>query len=444
MGPVGAPRVRLVVLNYNGGQLVERCVEHLERVDWPADRLEIVVVDNASTDGSDLPLEAHDRVRLIRSERNLGFPANNLGLRDRDGVDFVGLINNDAFVEPDFLTPLVELLESSPTIGAACPKILLAHRFTPMTLVSGTRRIGSDTRTLGVQVSGVEVEGQERWRHAHWAKGFYGSEQGPKEVGPFQWSDGDARLGLPVLGDEVRARVRLSAPTPTDVVLDAGAGEARATIGPVPSWVDIAIGPERIDVINNVGSRLVRGGHAGDRGFLEQDLGQYDVAQDVFAWCGAGVLFRGEYLDDVGLFDERFFMYYEDTDLAWRGRLRGWRYRYEPTSLIRHVHAATSVEGSPMFNHFVRRNRLAMLTKSAPASMVATAVAQDLKEVAMYGWRDIVRRALRLRRPTPRFVLRRLRALGAYLAMLPGLLIDRRRIRGGRTVPDEALVGWAE
>ncbi len=60
-----------------------------------------------------------------------------------------------------------------------------------------------------------------------------------------------------------------------------------------------------------------------------------------------------------GLFDERFFMYYEDTDLAWRGRARGWRYRYVPDAVLRHVHAATSVEGSPLFRHYVERNRLA-------------------------------------------------------------------------------------
>ena len=64
------------------------------------------------------------------------------------------------------------------------------------------------------------------------------------------------------------------------------------------------------------------------------------------------------YLQEVGLFDERFFLYYEDTDLSWRGRMRGWRYGYVPTSVVRHEHAASSGEGTELFRYFVERNRL--------------------------------------------------------------------------------------
>ena len=139
-------------------------------------------------------------------------------------------------------------------------------------------------------------------------------------------------------------------------------------MGRAPEWHDVALTGAPYDVINNAGSVLVNGSWGGDRGFLERDTGQYDEPQDVFAWCGAGVLFRPGYLEDVGLFDERFFLYYEDTDMAWRGRARGWRYRYVPTAVMRHLHAATSVEGSPLFQHFTERNRLLMLTQERAAA----------------------------------------------------------------------------
>ena len=111
-----------------------------------------------------------------------------------------------------------------------------------------------------------------------------------------------------------------------------GTGTVTVTVGREPEWVDVAIPPEPFDVINNVGSNLFAGGFGGDRGFLEVDRGQYEEPADVFAWCGGAVLLRRSYLDEVGTFDERFFLYYEDTDLSWRGQLRGWRYVYEPAA----------------------------------------------------------------------------------------------------------------
>ena len=80
--------------------------------------------------------------------------------------------------------------------------------------------------------------------------------------------------------------------------------------------------PEPRDIVNNVGSIVFEDGYGADRGFLEPDEGQYQEPVEVFAWCGGSVLLRPRYLADVGLFDERFFLYYEDTDLAWRGRTR--------------------------------------------------------------------------------------------------------------------------
>src|SRR5690606_31730345 len=105
------PRVRAVVLNYNGGDHVVRCVEALRATEYPADRFEIVVVDNASLDGSDAVIaDRFPEVRIIPTGANLGFPANNLAMVDleADGIDHVALVNNDAFVEPGWLVPLVD------------------------------------------------------------------------------------------------------------------------------------------------------------------------------------------------------------------------------------------------------------------------------------------------------------------------------------------------
>jgi GT2 family glycosyltransferase len=81
------------------------------------------------------------------------------------------------------------------------------------------------------------------------------------------------------------------------------------------------------DVINNVGIVLTSEGYGADRGYLERDHGQFENPEYVFAWSGGAVLFASSYLRDAGLFDEELFLYYEDVDLAWRGRERGWQYR---------------------------------------------------------------------------------------------------------------------
>jgi GT2 family glycosyltransferase len=439
------PRVRLVVLNYNGGELVVRGVEHLERLDWPEDRLEIVVVDNASSDASDIQLESRPRVRLIRSGHNLGFPANNLGLVDLDGVDFVGLVNNDAFVEPGYLHPLVGALEADTGVGAACPKILFAPRFLDVVVSSPTHRVPPDGRDLGVRINGLEVDGDDAWHTAMFGDGCYHPEDGAPGEGMFRWLSGEAHLGVPVDEEEslALARVRLASDRDVKVELDGGRGARPVEVGGAPEWHEVQLVGEPYDVINNVGSVLVNESWGGDRGFLERDCGQYDDPQDVFAWCGAGVLFRPDYLHDVGLFDERFFMYYEDTDMAWRGQARGWRYRYVPNAVMRHMHAATSVEGSPMFQHYTERNRLVMLAKNAPPRHAAGAAGRFLLSTASYAKRDVVRPILRGERPRPNIVTARLKSFGGYLRLLPGVIPDRRRLRSGQRVHDEAIVGWS-
>ena len=80
-------------------------------------------------------------------------------------------------------------------------------------------------------------------------------------------------------------------------------------------------------------------------------------------------------LDDVGFFDETFGMYYEDLDLAWRGRLRGWRFHYTPEAVVHHIHCGTSGEWSPFFLYHVERNRVFASIKNGPARLALRALA---------------------------------------------------------------------
>jgi GT2 family glycosyltransferase len=397
-----------------------------------------VLVDNGSTDGSaDAIRQRFPDVRIIEAGSNLGFAGgNNLALRDLDGVDYVALLNNDAFVEPGWLEPLVAALEADPCLGAVCPKILFEPRFVELRLQSPAFVPGrGDPRTLGVRVSGVEVDGVDRLRDTHFADGFYGEERGPGEEERFHWSAGTATLRVPA---GTTGRIRLAAERPKEVRL----GATTADVSQDPRWLDVPLDGPRVDVIQNAGSVLIAGGYAGDRGFMEVDRGQYDEPADVFAWCGCAVLMRREYVEDVGLLDERLFLYYEDIDLSWRGQLRGWRYRYVPQSVVRHLHATSSGEGSELFQYYVERNRLLVHVKNAPASYAWRALADWALPTARFAVRDAFSPLLHGRRPQLGLVRRRLRALGGFLRLAPAMLEDRRRVRDRRRLSDEDLLRW--
>jgi GT2 family glycosyltransferase len=239
-----------------------------------------------------------------------------------------------------------------------------------------------------------------------------------------------------------KATLQFDSPVPTTVTVDGGSGPIEVEVDSGRSSVTVGLSPKPYDVVNNVGSIVFEDGAGADRGWLARDDGSFDEPEDVFAWCGGSVLLRPSYLAEVGLLDERFFLYYEDTDLSWRGRARGWRYCTAPKSVARHVHAASSGEGSEMFAYFVERNRLLMLVKNAPANMAAKQVWRYVLGTLSYARRDIIRPVVRLKRPRLTIVRRRLRSFLGFLALLPAMLVTRRRLRSTQLVPDAELAEW--
>jgi GT2 family glycosyltransferase len=117
--------VRLVVLNHNGGELTLRSLRHLLALEWPSGQLQIVCLDNDSSDGSVERIENElPQVEVRRLGSNTGFPANNEALNDLARVRYVGLVNNDAFVEPSWLRELVDALDDDPGVGGGLPQDL--------------------------------------------------------------------------------------------------------------------------------------------------------------------------------------------------------------------------------------------------------------------------------------------------------------------------------
>lgn len=119
------PQVSVVIVNWNGLAYLPACLDSLAAGGSP---LEIIVVDNGSTDGSLEYLRQRPGVIVIANATNTGYaPANNAGI-DRATGEFVLLLNNDTRVAPGFLEPLLEVMATTPDAGACQCKMLTFER----------------------------------------------------------------------------------------------------------------------------------------------------------------------------------------------------------------------------------------------------------------------------------------------------------------------------
>ena len=226
-----------VVVNHNAGALLVDVVRSLRADDGAGGAPRVVVVDNASTDGSieDLRSRAPEACVVV-SPGNVGYARGvNLGIA-ATRTPFVAVVNPDAVVEPGTTDAMLDRLDREPELAAVGPRIVN--------------------------------------------------------------SDG------------------------TDYP------SARS----IPSMVD-AVGHGALGLFwrSNPFTRRYR--------HLDADPA---VPRDVDWVSGAAVWLRRDALDDVGGWDERYFMYLEDVDLCWRLRRRGWRVAYEPAGRVLHVQGVST------------------------------------------------------------------------------------------------------
>jgi GT2 family glycosyltransferase len=122
---------------------------------------------------------------------------------------------------------------------------------------------------------------------------------------------------------------------------------------------------DRRDTIDAAGLTIYPDGLSIGRGRLEPQE-KYNQIEEVFAGSGCASLFRKEMLEEIGLFDEDFFAYAEDTDLGWRARLAGWKAYYEPEAIVYHHHSKKFGTYSSTKAFLVERNRIWVAWKNFP------------------------------------------------------------------------------
>ncbi len=178
-------------------------------------------------------------------------------------------------------------------------------------------------------------------------------------------------------------------------------------------------------LIYDAGDVLRRDGRCDQRGRFTRDDGRFDEPGDVFGACAGAALYRRDAVLAAGGFDERFFAYVEDVDLALRLRLGGWTCRYEPAVAL-HASAGSSGQLSEPLWAWVERNTLLLVIKAFPLSWVPYVAYRQL------GWAWHAFREGRLRA--------HLRGLVAAAPHLAQVARERRRLRDRARVPIEAVV----
>ena len=447
----GDPVATVIIVNYNGAHLLPTCLDALDAQRTDAVAFDTVVVDNASSDDSlQLLADKYPWVQVIASDVNTGFAGgNNLALRQLSSR-YAVLLNNDATPEPGWLANLLAPFHSGDSrVAVVCGKVVFMPRFVRLAFATDGFRPGPhDGRDLGMRIHRVSADGADVTPKVLWESAAYGLERvGGQE---YHWTRPDGEILIPVpiqrapggvLDGPLTISLTIAAEKTKPVLVNG----VHSTVAQTPSEVEIvlATGTAAMDVINNAGGIVLRdGGYGADRGFQQIDSGQFGAAEEVFTACGNGMAIRADVGAAVDWFDDDFFMYYEDTDLSWRIRSRGYAIRYQPDAVLRHIHAASSKEWSPRWVYHVDRNRLLMLTKDASARMAAGAVVRYPLVAISMALRALVEMLRTRKRQALGPHVLRVRVFLAYLRLLPRMLRQRIAIGHAARVSRSELESW--
>jgi len=189
-------------------------------------------------------------------------------------------------------------------------------------------------------------------------------------------------------------------------------------------------GEERLD---SAGMLVAGDGSSKQRGH-GRTPDDFPVAEETLFPSGSAALYRRAMLEETGGFDDRFFLYCEDTDLGLRARWAGWKCLYVPEAVVEHHYSHSSSGASPVKAYYVERNRLFVLAKNFPAAMLPAAPFVSLARYFWHLWYIVQGRgsAARFRaegNAGPRMLWYILRAHVSLAANLRRLWGQRRAIR---------------
>jgi GT2 family glycosyltransferase len=239
----------------------------------------------------------------------------------------------------------------------------------------------------------------------------------------------------------------------------ASASEFVATLNddavPHPEWLEELVAG--MDFCTNVGmcaSRVLLKGTglvdsagmliASDASSKQRGHGEpaadYDEPSESLLPSGSAALYRRAMLDEIGGFDEEFFLYCEDTDLGLRGRWAGWQCRYLPGAVVEHRYSHSSGRASALKAYYVERNRLFTAVRNLPPRALIVVPFASALRYAWHVWFLLQGRGTAAEFSAQQNPFRLawfvVRAWGASVWRLPELLRERRKIQAKARLND--------
>lgn len=364
------PFCSIIILNYEGEKVIEKCLNSVWQLDYPKDKYEVIVVDNNSKDNSRKILSEITRTRtntkLIFMDKNLGFSkGNNVGMRSAKG-EYVALVNNDCIVGKNWLKETVKTALADNKTFAVNPKILLypKHFIVKFQLSPTLSPVFAwlqksflyddfESRSFYLPLWKRPDHYQIELSFDHFKDKYVEFVISLSSRGPKLKDNDSLRRAITFMdkhikivniskkGDDIEYHLLIDVTT-------------------------VSVVKKSLDKIQNAGIMVFQDGYGRDIGavvssnqqYYEYDLGQYENQREVYAACGAAMLMNKKVLDKIGNLNENFFMYYEDVEISERARFAGYKIVYTPKAEVRHYHALFSKEWSPFFIYHVEKGRL--------------------------------------------------------------------------------------
>lgn len=351
-------KASIILINYNGKRYIDRLFTSLNEINTKTEDFEVIFYDNNSSDDSISYLKSilpklRINVNIVEGKDNLGFAGgNNAAVKHAKGK-YIVLLNNDTAVDKEWLNKLLLPLEQTSLIGITNSKLLFFYDFLRFEI----RSVAGFKMLRKIKINQHEYNLDSKFSELILID--------PKKDYVMCYDGGT--MFLPLYDGITDYDITFEVLEETDnydyFSLDFDLRPAKK------GTMHYHITKEQVEelmetLVQNAGSKINAFYDGEDIGFGRPLEEKYNVPYQLDSACGASLALRHDDWEKLQGFDERFFMYYEDSDLSYRMKKLGKTIQYVPDSVVRHIHTGSSTEWSDFFIYHVFRNKLLFIYKN--------------------------------------------------------------------------------